>query len=250
MPTDKCHFYASLTAYLHLILSILRSIVAYSSLSLSWIRLHSFILCLQGKCLHLWGRVEGALEQAEQDSQWKKRDWDFGHLWDWSEAKPLPTEPMLMPNCLILQQSPALLPPTTGEKRNRTQNTTAAQDKRSFLRLLYFQIVSHLMLWKCASSSRYSALVKNLLPNKNNRAHLPLAKQKWSLMWLNENLLRGKRTSLWKMSSVSNQDKEGLYLPCEELCTVMCNLNLASGQGSWWEVQILDRGHSNSEFIV
>lgn len=141
VPTDKCHFYASLTAYLHLILSILRSIVTYSSLSLSWIRLHSFILCLQGKCLHLWGRVEGALEQVEQDSQWKKRDWDFGHLWDWSEAKPLPTEPMLMPNCLILQQSPALLPPTTGEKRNRTQNTTAAQDKRAFFRLLYFQIV-------------------------------------------------------------------------------------------------------------
>lgn len=119
--------------------------------------------------------------------------------------------------------------------------------------LILFPYLSHLILC-CAESVAPAHSIQfwsNLLPNKNNGAHLPLAKQKWSLMWWNKKLLRGKRRSLWKMSSVLNQDKEGSYLPCNGLCTVMlCYLNLASGQGSWWEVQTLDRSHCNSELIV
>lgn len=109
------------------------------------------------------GRGEGALEQAEQDSQWKKRDWDFGHLWVWSEAKPLPTEPVHMPNCLFLQQSPALLPPTTGEKRNHRQNIKPLRANVPSDYFIPESVSSYTVLYrKCGSSSQYSVLVKSI----------------------------------------------------------------------------------------
>lgn len=45
----------------------------------------------------------GAYEGTEQDSQRKKRVWDCSHLWVWLWAKPLPTGPRHMSNCLFLQ---------------------------------------------------------------------------------------------------------------------------------------------------
>lgn len=110
------------------------------------------------------GRVGG-----EQRERWSKRnkiaserkEWDFGHLWVWSDAKPLPTEPMHMPNCLFLQQSPALLPPTTGWKRNPEQSTGGTKPNVFSDHFILVSFSSYTVLCgKCGSISQYPVLVK------------------------------------------------------------------------------------------
>lgn len=83
---------------------------------LSRFRPHCFICCLREEMASsetgggLGRRGERRKVKKGADCEWPEQDsqredhnkWDFGHLRVWHLAKPLPTEPRHMPNCLFL----------------------------------------------------------------------------------------------------------------------------------------------------
>lgn len=116
------------------------------------------------KCLHLWGRGGGeewAVEQAEQDSQWKKETETLAICEFGLKPNHCPQSPCTCLTASFWNKVQLLLPatPTTGKKRNHRQNTKTTKGKW----LDDFILVSHLIrrrTEKCDSSSQYPVLVK------------------------------------------------------------------------------------------
>lgn len=99
------------------------------------------------KCLHLWGRGGGeewAVEQAEQDSQWKKETETLAICEFGLKPNHCPQSPCTCLTASFCNKVQLLLPatPTTGKKRNHRQNTRATKGK-CLCRWFYSRVSSY-----------------------------------------------------------------------------------------------------------